>query len=428
MPQTRVPKLQNPIVIATQPGPRCPAVANLKRWLESHGLTCIVVTDADRLRWVASVQSAALVVVAAAATDPRWTLKMVEVGRAATPTGIAVFGSPSAPEVVALLAVGADSVVAERCDQEELLSRLMAIVRRTSIVETMGTRYFTCGDLRLDVWSQVVHLGGELVPLSPTEYKLLLNLMRNAGKAVSTDRLLEQVWGWRDGDGMNTLRIFVARLRRKLGDDARRSKFIQSVRGYGYIFACETVEESDGGSQSRQDQVHILDALARVAYSTAQHGDEHGAAQQIVQLLIAEETTDAAAIWQVRDGGLALIAHAGLSSDWQAAVGATIPLDESYATVHCLELGRSLHVWRRSSDWARYRRTAALLAAEQAEQAAFFPIVANGTAWGSLGVVRRSGQAYNPLAMAYFRAASAIYSACLTSLSTDARFPEPQLV
>ena len=86
--------------------------------------------------------------------------------------------------------------------------------------------------MRLDPASHRVSRAGEFLSLTPREYQLLELLMRNAGRAVSRETILESVWGFDSDVTENTVEVFMRQLRLKV--DTEEPKLIHTVRGYGY--------------------------------------------------------------------------------------------------------------------------------------------------------------------------------------------------
>ncbi len=95
---------------------------------------------------------------------------------------------------------------------------------------------FRAGDLEMDFSAQEVRLRGERLELTPTEYKLLYHLVRNAGRVLPHATLLAKVWGREYRDEVDYLRVYIRRLRDKLGDDPQKPRYIQTERGLGYRF------------------------------------------------------------------------------------------------------------------------------------------------------------------------------------------------
>lgn len=133
-------------------------------------------------------------------------------------------------DIVNGLDSGADDYLTKPFSIEVLLARLRAVSRRGAVPQTV---YLEIGDLRLDPASRTVTRAGEIVSLTPREYKLLELLMRNRGRAVSRDAIFQSVWGFDHDVSENNLEVFMRQLRLKV--DTREPKLIQTVRGFGYI-------------------------------------------------------------------------------------------------------------------------------------------------------------------------------------------------
>jgi two-component system KDP operon response regulator KdpE len=96
---------------------------------------------------------------------------------------------------------------------------------------------FTADNLSVNFESQEVLRSGQPVSLSATEYRLLFQLVRNAGHIVPRETLLARVWGDEYRDQTDYLKVYVSRLRAKLEDDPEHPRFILTERGLGYRFA-----------------------------------------------------------------------------------------------------------------------------------------------------------------------------------------------
>jgi DNA-binding response OmpR family regulator len=138
---------------------------------------------------------------------------------------------------VRALDLGADDYLTKPFDHLELLARLRALVRRASEPRHEPGPGFVSGDLAVDFATREVQLRGEPVRLTSTEYRLLEELVRHAGTTLPHHVLLERVWGSEWDADPNYLKVFVRRLRQKLGDDAERPRYIQTDWGVGYRFA-----------------------------------------------------------------------------------------------------------------------------------------------------------------------------------------------
>jgi two-component system KDP operon response regulator KdpE len=153
-------------------------------------------------------------------------------GRAAV---IVVSVMPDERDKVRALDLGADDYVVKPFGIQELMARFRAVLRRqVAVTEGEPVIRAAGGELELDVAHRRVRAAGRPVHLTPTEYELLRYLALHAGRPVTHSMLLRQVWGEHAvGDTYNT-RYVVAQLRRKLGDDPARPRYIVNEPGVGY--------------------------------------------------------------------------------------------------------------------------------------------------------------------------------------------------
>ncbi|GAC1540509.1 MAG: response regulator transcription factor [Acidimicrobiales bacterium] len=131
---------------------------------------------------------------------------------------------------VAGLSIGGDDYVTKPFSLEELAARVRAVLRRTA--PAADSSRLEVADLVLDDDSHEVTRGGVVIDLTPTEYKLLHYLMRNAGRALTKAQILDHVWQYDFGGDANVVETYVSYLRRKLDRDG--PTLIQTVRGVGY--------------------------------------------------------------------------------------------------------------------------------------------------------------------------------------------------
>jgi two-component system, OmpR family, KDP operon response regulator KdpE len=135
------------------------------------------------------------------------------------------------------LELGADDYITKPFNHLELLARVRAVLRRLELpMPRSRAPSFRAGALEMDFAAQEVRFQGERMELTPTEYKLLYHLVRNAGRVLPHATLLAKVWGREYRDEVDYLRVYIRRLRDKLGDDPHKPRYIQTERGLGYRF------------------------------------------------------------------------------------------------------------------------------------------------------------------------------------------------
>ena len=130
---------------------------------------------------------------------------------------------------------GASDYIVKPFSPTELVARVMAAMRRLVLpYRTEPTSPYVLGDLTIDYGERRVTVAGRPVDLTPTEYDLLVELSISGGRVVPHDQLLHRVWGPQKPGGLRTLRTHLARLRRKLGDEAENPTYVFAEPRVGY--------------------------------------------------------------------------------------------------------------------------------------------------------------------------------------------------
>jgi two-component system KDP operon response regulator KdpE len=138
-------------------------------------------------------------------------------------------------EKVAALDAGANDYVVKPFGIGELLARVRALLRANRGGASTDPE-IVHGDIRVDLARHEVMLAGNAIKLTRKEFDLLALLVRNAGRIVTHRQLLNDVWGPAHEHDLQYLRVFIGRLRAKLGDDPAAPRFILNEPGVGYRF------------------------------------------------------------------------------------------------------------------------------------------------------------------------------------------------
>lgn len=134
------------------------------------------------------------------------------------------------------LELGADDYVTKPFGHLALLARIKAVLRRADMMPPkQALPDITIGDLAISFQNQQVARRGQSIALTPVEYKLLYHLVRNAGRLMPHEALLERVWGADSEASTDNLKVMVSRLRAKL-EEANGPHYIETERGLGYRF------------------------------------------------------------------------------------------------------------------------------------------------------------------------------------------------
>lgn len=144
------------------------------------------------------------------------------------------------------LDVGADDYVTKPFSVKEVLARVRALLRRKRALDVEAEVY-AFGRAEIDFTARVVRVGGDVVETSKKEFELLRLFVRNRGRVLSRDQILNHVWGY-DYDGTpRTIDNFVQKLREKVEEDPDAPEHLRTVRGVGYLFEGPPPAPRSGG-------------------------------------------------------------------------------------------------------------------------------------------------------------------------------------
>lgn len=142
-------------------------------------------------------------------------------------------------EKIAALDVGADDYLTKPFGVGELLARVRVALRRRERANESGSSVVEFGGVQIDLVNRTVKRNGQLVHLTPIEYRLLTLMVRNAGKVLTHRQILTEVWGPSHVESNHYLRIYMGQLRHKLEENPARPRFFLTDVGVGFRLALE---------------------------------------------------------------------------------------------------------------------------------------------------------------------------------------------
>jgi two-component system KDP operon response regulator KdpE len=207
--------------------------------LSVRGFDTIVSADAERALKLLETESPDIVLLDLMLPDADGMDLCRQIRERSSVAVIVVSARGGERDKVTALNMGADDYMTKPFSVEELLARITATLRRTRASSTPEQPHsvITAGDVVIDLAGQQVTRAGVAIHLTPTEFALLRELALNRGKLLTHAHLLRRVWGSAYQTETEYLRVYVRRLRAKLGDDG--AQLILTAPRAGYRFAAE---------------------------------------------------------------------------------------------------------------------------------------------------------------------------------------------
>ncbi len=216
-----------------------PALADSIRYgLEREGYECTVLTDGIRAvdfvrSWRPDLVLLDLMLPGMPGTDV-----CREIRRIGNVPIVMVTAKDAEADKVLGLELGADDYITKPFSMRELIARVRAVLRRIGVTpepEDHATAV-AAGPVAMDTERHEVRVKGDVIDMPPKEFAVLEVLLRRAGKLVTREALIAQVWGEDYYGDTRTLDVHVKRIRAKIEDDPRSPRHVRTVRGLGYRF------------------------------------------------------------------------------------------------------------------------------------------------------------------------------------------------
>lgn len=147
---------------------------------------------------------------------------------------IMVTAKDSEVDRVTGLEIGADDYVTKPFSVRELLSRVRAVLRRSTITENLSDDVVTSGNIEISLNKYEAKVDGNIINLTPREFELLYALCENKGNLMSREQIFDEIWGYSFVGNTKTLDVHIQRIREKIEEDPKKPKRLITVRGVGY--------------------------------------------------------------------------------------------------------------------------------------------------------------------------------------------------
>ena len=150
-------------------------------------------------------------------------------------------------DIIRALGLGADDYVTKPFSPRQLVARVKAVLRRAAAVPVSAPpsepEELRSGVLHLDLRTRTMTRRGEIIHLTPLEYKIMVFLLRNQGRVLGSAAIVEHVWGYVGSGNEDLVKVHVHRLRQKIEDDPQSPMHVRTVPGAGYIIPEHVIDE-----------------------------------------------------------------------------------------------------------------------------------------------------------------------------------------
>ena len=150
-------------------------------------------------------------------------------------------------DIIRALGLGADDYVTKPFSPRQLVARVKAVLRRAAAVPVSvppsEPEELRSGVLHLDLRTRTMTRRGEVIHLTPLEYKIMVFLLRNQGRVLGSAAIVEHVWGYVGSGNEDLVKVHIHRLRQKIEDDPQSPMHVRTVPGAGYIIPERGIDE-----------------------------------------------------------------------------------------------------------------------------------------------------------------------------------------
>ncbi len=221
-------------------------LGTVRKVLQNSGYGAVTSTGLHDIEQLASSERAELIVLDIAGREEECFRILRRAESSLNVPSIVLCERDDEDYVVRAFEMGADGYMVKPFSPTELIARIKATLRRAAGESGEG-KTFQLGDVLINFDERTVHVSGQPIQLTATEYKLLTELASAAGRVLIQDRLLQRVWGPEYTGEPQLLRSYIKSLRQKLGDNARNPKYIFTEHGVGYRMAKPSPEAKRPG-------------------------------------------------------------------------------------------------------------------------------------------------------------------------------------
>ena len=244
-------------VLAIDPDPV--SLTNIQSMLLEAGFTTVATGNPDAIEHLVVTERPHIFLVDLTQTGPGGLEIIQRIGRISEAPVMFILDPNTGPDMDWVFDLGAADCILKPLTQKELEARIRAALRpRRDPVQPDSPEPFVLGELTVDYAERTVNLSGAQVQLTPTEYKVISELSKAAGRTLTHEQLLRGVWGSLYQGDVRVVRTYIKELRQRLGDDFRQPRYIFTETGVGYRMPKSAVQQTPQSDAETFGAAHPL--------------------------------------------------------------------------------------------------------------------------------------------------------------------------